>query len=245
MNSRNERQNTMKLMTDALVYPMLLYSIDRMGMLGHELSHALIPIIHGKLIKIHVSPKLFGGGNVLHYCWDRKYNLIITLLGPVGGIVTTVGLLKASNIYNEYKCNTDTNLKKAIDFGIRKPAFNELQHPMMTCAAILTIINQAYNFFAFNNSDGDKICHYFNLSRSKKICSAVMSFTTIITTGYLCDLNREERRNSIAKSAMRCDYVDKAGCMVHDFITFFKNKNFIAKNMDSEESKKIPKSPFG
>ncbi|MFA6066838.1 MAG: hypothetical protein WC707_06680 [Candidatus Babeliaceae bacterium] len=121
------------------------YGTVLLGTFSHELGHGIVGAIPGKGFSIHSYSNPLNPFEMAYTAFgdysgfNRLTRSAMLIAGPLAGIASSYGLLKLSNIYQEYK-KTHT-IKQALKDGCKKPIFN-LDHNMGLLATAVCTIQQ-------------------------------------------------------------------------------------------------------
>lgn len=169
MDKKNTQENIQNFFKDNKESWLKGYLTVLATSIGHELGHASLPYIYKDKFKIMVTPWCTGYVGLVSHKLPKKLLPIVIGLGPIAGIATSFGVLKASNIYHEYKREKD--LKKGIYQGLKKRIMNEDQNFGLRLGAFMACGYNALQYSGFKGSDGQMICKHFNLSSAKSFCA--------------------------------------------------------------------------
>ena len=132
---------------------------------GHEIGHAIIPVMYGDKVKIQVRPSGSGSMSIISRSMFSRPNMphslrpVMCALGPVGGIATTFAILKGLKAYQAYKD------------GEEKTGKSLAQNPFVKLAAEASLFINALNLTRLQGaySDGHQITDHFNLRGTRAV----------------------------------------------------------------------------
>ncbi len=112
---------------------------------------------------------------------------LMCLAGPLFGVLGSLGFLKGSTIYTEYKRNGKL-FGPAVDYGMKQPLFNKDQNLISQIIPSMAIIQNVMNLSPASTLDGEKALRGFNIKLGEltraKITLAIAS-TNIGLAGLL------------------------------------------------------------
>jgi len=169
--------------------PCMIYGSLLASTIGHELGHAAIPYFYGEKVNIRIRLSTGGSMSYTTNYLPQKLSPVISALGPLTGVATSLGVLKASNIFFEInkkysEHDSDKTLMQAVTLGIQKPLVNSDQSPSLVLSTLYACNGDAVQFyncryfykslnylgfkkFEIPYSDGQHICDHFSLSKPK------------------------------------------------------------------------------
>lgn len=163
-NNNQESTIAKKAFGWAVKQSALLYGTTMAISTGHQLGYNVIPWICGAQTSIKINLNMTASGKLQMPPNASKMLIPLTVaMGPIGGIITSLGILRITNIYEEYKKSMD--IQVAFKNGTRKPFINKDQPIGIQAAAICALVKQPLDYISADNfnTDGNLITHWLNL----------------------------------------------------------------------------------
>lgn len=182
-----------------------IYGTMMAGVIGHELGHALLPVLYSEKVGIYISP--WCHGHITHPSgnFPKKLLPIVCGLGPISGIAASFSLLKAANIYRaftNYPFNDPfaKKLKNSIYLGLKSPMVYD-ENAILTLGATCSILHNATCYSKWpaeknNITDGQRICEHFKLSKGKAfLARSGMTLGTMAVAGSILKKSYDKSKN--------------------------------------------------